>query len=120
MESLGNELRAREEALLDPVVRRNRAQVEALLAEEFLEFGSSGNVWSRNQIFDLLAAETYSPIAIEDFEYAQLSEDVALVSYRAVRTDSQSAQRLASLRSSIWIKKSTGWRLRFHQGTRIP
>ena len=120
MESIRMELREHEEALLDPEVRRNRAQVESLLAEDFLEFGSSGRVWTRDQIFDLLATEAYSQFVIEDFECVLLSEDVALLTYRAVRADAQSGVRIASLRSSIWTGKSGSWRLRFHQGTRIP
>ncbi len=120
MDNLEAELRRNEEALLDPAVRKDRAQVESLLAEDFVEFGSSGRIWTRNEILDLLATEIYSPLTIEDFEYAQLSERVALVTYRGVHIDTQSGNRIVSLRNSIWIKKSTTWRLRFHQGTRIP
>jgi hypothetical protein len=114
----GEQLRRGEEALLDPAVRRNRAQMESLLAEDFLEFGSSGRVWTRDDIFDLPATETSSRFKIEEFGSVLLSEDVALVTYRAVRTDAESGDRTASLRSSIWIKNSGNWRLRFHQGTR--
>jgi hypothetical protein len=120
MENIGKELREREEALLDPEVRRNRAQVERLLSEDFLEFGSSGRVWTRDQIFNLLATEAYERFVIEDFECALLSEDTALLTYRAVGVDAQSGDRIASLRSSIWTGESGTWRLRFHQGTRIP
>jgi hypothetical protein len=120
MDNLATVLRQNEEALLDPAVRRNRERVEKLLAEDFLEFGSSGRVWTRDQIFDLLATEPYTPFVIEDFAYVLLSEDVALVTYRAVGKDAQSGEEIASLRSSIWINKQGIWRLRFHQGTRTP
>lgn len=36
-----------EEALLDPGVRTDRESLERLLAESFIEFGSSGTVWKR-------------------------------------------------------------------------
>jgi hypothetical protein len=120
MDGLEADLRRNEEALLDPAVRRNRAQVERLLDEDFLEFGSSGRVWTRDQTFNSLATETCTPFTIEDFACALLSEDVALVTYRAVRKDAQSADQIASLRSSIWTNKQGIWRLRFHQGTRTP
>ena len=96
MHSLETQLRRSEEALLEPAVRRNRERVEKLLAEDFLEFGSSGRVWTRDQIFDLLATETYTPFTIEDFACVLLSEDVALVTYRAVRKDTQSGDEIAS------------------------
>jgi hypothetical protein len=113
-------LRAREEALLDPAVRRDRARVEALLAEGFLEFGSSGRAWSREEILELLANETYQPPTMEDFRCDWLARDVALVTYKTVRVDPESGLRAAVLRSSIWIKESGEWRVRFHQGTKVP
>jgi hypothetical protein len=41
-----------ERRLMDPVFRKDCAQVSALLAEGFREFGSSGRVWSRDQILN--------------------------------------------------------------------
>jgi hypothetical protein len=112
-------LRNLEESLLDPAVRRDRARVRAILAEDFLEFGSSGRVWTRNTIVELLTFETkFVPPSIEDFQCAQLSEHVALATYRTVRTDDTTGERLVSLRSSIWTRESGEWKMRFHQGTR--
>jgi hypothetical protein len=115
---LSAHLRACEESLLDPTVRRDRAQVAALLSEDFQEFGSSERVWSREQILELLTTETYEPPTMEDFNCHQIGEEVALVTYRTVRTDQASGQQSSTLRSSLWIKKSGKWRVRFHQGTR--
>ena len=110
-------LRSLELALLDPATRRDRSRVAELLAEDFEEFGSSGRVWSRAAILELLATEEYSPPAIEDFRCALLGEAVALVTYRTLRTDADGAVA-AVLRSSLWVRDSGTWRVRFHQGTR--
>lgn len=104
-------------ALLDPAVRRDRLRVLALLADDFEEFGASGRVWTRDRIVELLATENYEPPAIEDFQCHLLAENAALITYRTVRTDSQSGVSKAVLRSSIWIEDSGEWRVRFHQGT---
>jgi len=119
-EDIGADLRAREEALLDPAVRRDRARVAALLAEDFLEFGSSGRVWTREAILELLATESYDAPAMEDFQCDSIGADVALVTYKSVRVDAGSGARSAVLRSSLWVRKAGEWRVRFHQGTRIP
>lgn len=112
-------LRQLEESLLDPAVRRNRARLLEMLTEDFVEFGSSGRMWTRKSIIELLAKETaFVPPAIEDFQCALLASDFALVTYRTVRTDEKTGERLASLRSSIWIRSSGEWKMRFHQGTR--
>lgn len=113
------QLRKLEESLLDAAVRRDGDRLRQLLADDFLEFGSSGRVWTRRSIIDLLATESnfFAP-AIEEFQCTFLSEHVALVTYRTVRTDSKSGEHLVSLRSSVWTRNDGEWRMRFHQGTR--
>ena len=113
-------LKACEDRLLDAVVRRDPAQVAALLAEDFREIGSSGRFWSRAEILTLLGEEEYTPPAMDDFQCAGISEGVVLVTYRTVRVDAGSGARAAVLRSSIWTREGDAWRVRFHQGTRIP
>lgn len=113
-------LRSNEEALLDPAVRRDRARVAALLAGDFLEVGSSGTVWSREQILELLATEDYHRPTMKDFKCDWIADGVVLVTYRTVRIDLNSGEGVVTLRSSIWIERSGEWRLRFHQGTRVP
>jgi hypothetical protein len=113
-------LRACEEALLDPAVRRDRARVAALLAEDFLEFGKSGTVWTREVIIESLASEDYARPSMEDFKCDCIAEGVALVTYKTVRIDPEPGLRAVVLRSSIWIKESGEWRVRFHQGTLVP
>ena len=52
-----DEIRALEEALHRPDIRRTREAVEILLADGFVEFGSSGTVYHRADTIDLLAEE---------------------------------------------------------------
>lgn len=119
-EEIGVHLRGLEEALLDPAVRRDRAKVAALLAGDFIEFGSSGRVWTREAILELLATESFDRPAMEDFQCHLIGDDAALVTYKTVRIDVGSGLRAAVLRSSIWIREAGEWRVRFHQGTKIP
>ncbi len=110
-----------EQTLLDPAVRHDRARVSAFLADDFVEFGASGRIWSREQILDLLATEVYTPPAIEDFRCRLIADGVALVCYQTVRIDAASGRRVATLRSSLWTNESgeSGeWLIRFHHGTR--
>ena len=48
--ALTAELRGYEERILDPAVRADPAQIRALLAPEFGEFGASGRVFDRGDI----------------------------------------------------------------------
>jgi hypothetical protein len=110
-------LMANECALLDPAFRRDRAHVSALLADDFVEFSSSGRVWTRDAILDLLATEDYTPPHVEDLTCRHIADGVALVLYKTIRTDAATGARSVTLRSSLWSKESDGWRIRFHQGT---
>jgi ribonuclease HI len=106
-----------ERALLDPAVRSDRARVEAFLAEDFLEFGSSGRVWDRQTIVESLATEAYTAPIAEQMRCARITADAALITYRTVRIESGSGARTETLRSSLWIRESGRWQVRFHQGT---
>jgi ribonuclease HI len=119
-ESVAAQLLRAEMLLLDPAFRRDRSRVAALLAPDFVEFGASGRVWTRDAILDLLATEDYTPPILEDFACHPIEANVVLVTYRTVRTDAASGRRETTLRSSLWIRQSEsqGWTVRFHQGTR--
>lgn len=101
-------------ALLDPEVRANGDQVRELLHEDFLEFGSTGRVYNRQVLLDMLKDEQPSPVVIRDFAVRQLSPDTALVTYRTVGQSGQEARR-----SSVWVRQDAEWKMIFHQGTRI-
>ena len=55
-----------ESLLLKPDVRRDRGRMEELLAEDFVEFGASGRLWSREAIIAELGNESYAPPSVED------------------------------------------------------
>jgi hypothetical protein len=112
------DLRLLEEQLLRPAFRNDRAAVAALLADDFVEYGSSGRVFTKEEILDLLAAESPQHIELADFAARLLAPGVAFVTFRAIRR-TDSSDSVASLRSSIWIQRDSRWQLLFHQGTRI-
>jgi hypothetical protein len=112
-----------EERLLRPDVRSSAEELDKLLADESIEFGSSGRVFNKEQIIGALAyeqAEGYSPArTAEDVAVRYLATDVALVTYRTVRQNSTTGPELQALRSSIWKRVDRTWRIIFHQGTPI-
>jgi len=75
------ELHRLELKLMQPEFRRDRRQVEALLAEDFQEFGASGRIWTREATLNLLAGEISTAPRITDFACRMLSGRVALVTY---------------------------------------
>lgn len=114
VDDIASHLIALELRLQDPSIRKDRAAVEELLAEDFCEFGASGRVWDRAKILAELAAETPYEILSENFKCRQLSNHLALLTYEA------STPTRSTLRSSLWRLEGDSWRILFHQGTVIP
>jgi hypothetical protein len=105
-------IRRLEEELLLPEARKSVTRLAALLAEEFIEIGSSGRIYEKQQIVDRLPQEQWTgpPATLSDFSARSLAPDLILAMYRIPESN--------TIRSSIWKMTSTGWRLVFHQGTR--
>jgi hypothetical protein len=113
-----DDVRALEERLLDPSVRRSKTQLDSMLADGFLEFGSSGRIWSREEVLeDLPTRKLSGSFTIDDFEVRTLCADTVLATYTLTLDDDPAA---GSLRSSIWRKIDERWQIVFHQGTRKP
>jgi ribonuclease HI len=109
------DLRELETALVSPEVRSSVEQLENMLHPEFVGLGSTGRVYNRQMIVRMMSQEAPGEVIIRDFETQTISEDTALVTYRSIGQSGEEARR-----SSIWVKSDGQWRIRFHQGTRIP
>ncbi|PYK09084.1 MAG: DUF4440 domain-containing protein [Verrucomicrobia bacterium] len=116
---MGQHLRHLEEELLQTDVRGSGEKLGVLLADEFIEFGSSGHVFTKAQIVEALPQEIPTKRSLSDFRVILLSDNIALVTYRATRASESDAQPVQSLRSSIWRSKDGRWQMLFHQGTLI-
>lgn len=118
MEELLELLTHAEVTLHQPRTRRNTSRVQALLHESFFEFGRSGIRYDRGAILDQLASEeTVGRVLSQDFALTPLGENTALLTYRSARIADSGEIHRHTLRSSIWMRTSDGWKIRFHQGT---
>ncbi len=112
-------LRELEEALLRDSVRKDTELVSALLAEDFREFGSSGQVFSKIELLAALQAEIPLQLSLNSFEASLLSPCIALVTYRTMK-QIPGLPVTHTLRSSVWMLREDRWQMLFHQGTKIP
>ena len=118
-DTLPEHLWALEQSLLDPKTRADGDSVAELLADDFVEFGSSGRIWSRAMTVSQLAGERADASVqrlVSNRDVRLLSEDVALVTYALSRQSPQLAD-VRTLRSSVWTRVQGKWRMTFHQGT---
>lgn len=114
-------LQALEVRLHDPQVRSDAGQLQALLHEDFLEFGRSGGVHDKaDSVGSLGAAVQPQPplqLVADGFALARLGPDSALLTYRSASVAEDGTAGRHTLRSSVWLRTALGWQMRFHQGT---
>lgn len=119
MEELKNTIYDLETSLLKPEVRSSFDQLNILLADDFKEFGSSGLVYTKQNVLERLPSNTDKVVyVVNDFEIKNLSEEVVMAHFKTDRVINDT-EKVSSLRTSLWRKEAKGWRMFFHQGTPI-
>ncbi len=82
--------------------------------DEFIEFGKSGKVFDKNSIIKYLnSLDEDRDIEIISFKVKRIKEDVIIANYISYEKEIE----VKALRTSIWKKESSDWKLYFHQGT---
>jgi hypothetical protein len=118
--SLQSTIREIEERLMAPQVRTDQSLVAPLLADDFVEFGSSGRVYDKEAVLSALAADRSIAPRIVDFSVKLLAPGTVLATYRTVRSDAGTEGHQQALRSSVWRELNGQWQLLFHQATPLP
>jgi hypothetical protein len=115
--SLAEQLLRLEQTLLSPEVRTSFEEFSSLLADDFIEFGSSGRVYDKQHIIDALQYQPETSFSLDGFQARLLAPGVALTTYRINRTTALENEPRYSLHSSIWKHEDGRWQITFHQGT---
>ncbi len=115
--SIKEQLLKLEELLLQPKIRKSPEELSNILSEDFIEFGSSGIIYSREQIIDALQQESTIQMTIKNFQIKKLANDIVLATYQIISHNELKRQATYSMRSSIWKYLDERWRMLFHQGT---
>lgn len=110
-----------EEQLLQPAIRKNPDLLATLIANDFLEIGSSGRTYDKATILESLKNEPPNSAAIlTDFSVRPLAKDIYLITYRTTRHNPSGEPIASAHRSSIWVNRNKQWQIIFHQGTPTP
>lgn len=82
--------------------------------DEFIEFGKSGHIFDKSSTIEYLNnLDTDRDVVISCFEIKKLKEDLIIANYISYERDI----KIKALRTSIWKKEFSDWKLYFHQGT---
>lgn len=110
--------RALEESLLAPEVRRSPERLSALIADDFVEYGSSGRIFDKHDVLEGADRLPDIELPLTDFHARMLSSNTAIVMYRSTTRRSDGTVSEA-LRSSVWLLSDDRWQMALHQGTPI-
>lgn len=118
MENLKETILALETTLVNQDVRMSEEKLDELLADDFLEYGSSGGIYDKKITIETLTEGDGFTYKIYDFEIIELSPNFIQSRFKTNRTNPDGSN-LTSLRSSIWKNNNGSWQMWFHQGTPI-
>jgi hypothetical protein len=104
-----------EEDMWREVTRFDRTFQEQRFADDFFEFGRSGQAYTRNQIIQLDSQPIHAVIPLPNLAIRLIDRNTAQVTYNS-QVEYDSVVEYAR-RSSIWSRTESGWVMRFHQGT---
>jgi hypothetical protein len=99
--------------------RSSVEELNNLIADDFLEFGTSGNKYNKQDTLKSLPTEDGKfKYSMSDFSVKQISDNIIQAIYKTDRTEND-ANKVTSLRSSLWRNENGQWRMFFHQGTKV-
>ncbi len=109
------ELTQLEEDMWREGTRYDSAFQERRFALDFIEFGRSGRVYSREQVICTDSQQIQAMLPLANLSIRLLDTNTAQVTYDSQVTHDGAVQY--AHRSSIWSRIGGIWVMRFHQGT---
>jgi len=104
--------------LLKPEVRSSVDLLNTLIADDFIEYGSSGLIYDKKNILERLPKGLSPTYNLYDFECINLSEDIIQTRFKTDRINLDNT-KTTSLRTSLWRNSNDNWQIFFHQGTPV-
>lgn len=91
------------------------------LAEDFIAIDSSGLVIKKPEMVEYVVEQEVKDYSINDIQVVTLSEDTALVTYRATQHYTYKGQEVENnvVASSIWVNRGSEWVNILHQETPV-
>lgn len=109
----------KELSLLTYEVRHGEGALKSLLSSGFLEVGTSGDYFGLSEVLNELPTQNNWKCHAQDFEFRKLDETIVQLIFRAHITTQDNQIGTYSRRTSIWRLEKGGWKMVYHQGTKV-
>ncbi|MCP5375406.1 MAG: DUF4440 domain-containing protein [Rickettsiaceae bacterium] len=119
MENLTDTIKKLELSLLKPEVRSSKDMLDKLIADDFIEFGTSGNKYTKKDILDRLPnSPEDARYQASDFSIEMSPENFVVVKFKTKKIINKK-ETIFSSRVSYWRKTDLGWQIFYHKSTPI-
>lgn len=116
------ELISKEMAIVAAGQRGDFAAIEPLLADEFLEIGDSGQLYSKSEVLRAMKEVRILDCAFERFNALAIDEHCVILTYTTAARRSAQGREFSqrAYRSSTWVCRQGSWCMVFHQASPLP
>ncbi|QUM79175.1 DUF4440 domain-containing protein [Moritella sp. 5] len=116
--SLKDQIIISEKSLHKHVMNNEVEELIPFIDDEFIVLSGRGVKFNKLEVLDVITRETGLRVTTgsQSFEFREISTDVVQLCYKGWM-DYGNDKKTYSLRTSIWKKNLTGWKIIFHQGT---
>ena len=109
-------IKALELELLQPEVRKSKDRLNELIADDFVEIGTSGKRFNKQDVISKLVEQEKRLFTIQNFNTIEISPDTILATYEVQIEILNTSLTIDSFRTSIWKNKNGRCQIVFHQG----
>ncbi len=97
--------------LLQPSVRCSEKELNELIADDFIEIGSSGRIYDKTSAIQAVLSNDHEDLSENyNLNAKQLGSELVLIEYTTRNGEIQ--------RSSVWQHKDQNWVILFHQAVK--
>jgi len=115
-----DDLKTLEVSIHQHEVRTSIEKLKELFHPDFIEIGYSGKTYDFNSILENVPKLPSDFIVWSQcYEYYQYAPNVVQVNYLSANLEEDGSLSRHAKRTSIWVKYSNNWQMRFHQGTPV-
>ncbi|PSJ18838.1 DUF4440 domain-containing protein [Nitrosomonas supralitoralis] len=119
MDTIAEQILQLELKLLQSDLKAHPELIDELLAENFEEIDSDGEIRTRGDVIGwLLHKDLHIQWVFKEFRVKALTGNLVLAIYSLHKPDQLSAHYKGSIRTSIWQCQRNQWKMVFHQASR--
>jgi len=120
MNGIAEQIKQLELKLLHLDLKTEPELINDLLSHDFEEISQSGKINTRRDVVDwLIHKDIHLQWSLNDFRIRMLADELVMAMYTAQKMNDRNNLSKGSMRTSIWRRQGSAWKMIFHQASKI-